>query len=214
LRVLYLSLFIVIADQITKIFVKGFSLPALNINHEGMKYAESINVFGDFFKLTFVENPGMAFGMDPGSDWKWLLSLFSIIASVGIIFYIYKVRNERLLTKLSLAMILGGAVGNLIDRVFYGVIYGYAPLMYGKVVDFFNVEFFNFSLFGHTHERWPIFNVADASVTVGVLLLLLFTNKKPVKESEPEIEDAEELPEIGNTENIAVENGISNTGQK
>jgi signal peptidase II len=71
-------------------------------------------------------------------------------------------------------MILGGALGNLIDRVFYGVIFGDAPLFYGKVVDFLDMNFFDINLFGYQLTRWPVFNIADASVTLGVLLLLFF----------------------------------------
>lgn len=197
MRVLYITVFVVLADQITKLLVKGISIPFLNLKIDGMRYAQSINLIGDFFKLTFVENPGMAFGFDPGSSFKWLLSFISIAASIGILIYLYKHRNENLLTRLSLALILGGAIGNLIDRVFYGVIYNYAPLMYGKVVDFFNVEFFNFTLFGHTYERWPIFNVADAAVTCGVFVLIFFTGvKKNSSFDHSEIEDCEELPII------------------
>ena len=76
MRVLYLTLGIVIADQLSKIFVKGFSIPFLNINFSGMLYGDSIPVFGDFFKLTFVENPGMAFGVDLGDSLKLWISVF------------------------------------------------------------------------------------------------------------------------------------------
>jgi len=58
--------------------------------------------------------------------------------------------------------------------MFYGLIYDYAPLFYGKVVDFFDFNFFNFSIFGRSYDRWPIFNIADASVSIGVLILLFF----------------------------------------
>jgi signal peptidase II len=85
-------------------------------------------------------------------------------------------------------LILGGAIGNLIDRTFYGVIYGYAPIFYGRVVDFFNVDFFDFTILGRTYDRWPIFNIADASVTVGVILLVIFHSN--VKEDLPENETA------------------------
>ena len=81
------------------------------------------------------------------------------------------------------AFILGGAVGNLIDRLFYGIFYGYAPVFYGKVVDFFDVDFFDFSIFGRSYDRWPIFNIADAAVTIGVLILIIFY-KKNADESE------------------------------
>lgn len=172
MRVLFLSVCIVIADQITKLLVKGISIPSLNIHHEGMRYGFSRPVFGEFFRLTFIENPGMAFGIDLGG--KLFFSIFSVIASGVILFYLYKVRSEPLGLRLSLALILGGAVGNLIDRVFYGVIFDESPLFYGKVVDFLDVDFFNVTLGSYSMTRWPVFNIADASVTVGVLLLLIF----------------------------------------
>ncbi|OGU54302.1 MAG: signal peptidase II [Ignavibacteria bacterium RBG_13_36_8] len=174
MRIIYISVFVVIIDQITKLLVKGISIPFLNVNIEGMKYGQSTDVFGSFFCLTYVENPGMAFGIDLGESSKLFLSLFSIIASIAIIYYLFKMKDERFILRASLALILGGAIGNLIDRVFYGVIYGYSKLFYGSVVDFFNVDFFDFTIFSRTYERWPIFNVADAAVTMGVVLLLIF----------------------------------------
>lgn len=198
MRVLILTGIIVIADQITKLLVKGFSIPFLKINFEGMNYGQSFNVIGDFFKLTFVENPGMAFGIDFGGTSKLFLSLFSVLASIGLFYYIYKIRKENLLFRVALALILGGAVGNLIDRVFYGIAYGYAPLMYGKVVDFFNVDFFDFTIFGHTYERWPIFNIADASVTVGVVILIFF--HKQIESAQKEKEETDTpVPEESTT---------------
>lgn len=144
-----------------------------------MRYADSIEVIGDFFKITFVENPGMAFGIDVSDGSKLFLSLFSLVASIGILIYLYKLRNEKFVIRFSLALILAGAIGNLIDRTFYGMIYDYSPIFYGKVVDFFNVDFWDFTIFGRTYERWPIFNIADAAVTVGVVLLIIF-HREPV----------------------------------
>ena len=138
---------------------------------------ESIPVIGNFFKITFIENPGMAFGFNPGSDFKLWISLFSLVASIALFIYLYIVRNRHISLKISLAMILAGAVGNLIDRTFYGIIYGYAPVFYGKVVDFLDFDFFNFTIFGRNYDRWPIFNLADASVTIGVLILIFFYNQ-------------------------------------
>jgi signal peptidase II len=185
LRILFVTLFVVIADQLSKLFVKGISIPSLHFNLHGMLYAERINIIGSFLRITFVENPGMAFGIDLGISSKLFLSIFSIAASIGILYYLYRVRNDGWVLKLSLALILGGAIGNLIDRIFYGVIYGYAPLFYGRVVDFIDVDFFNINLFGYSYDRWPIFNIADMSVSVGVIILLLFSNKfSKQKESE------------------------------
>jgi signal peptidase II len=102
-------------------------------------------------------------------------------------------------------MILGGAVGNLIDRIFYGIIYKYAPAFYGKVVDFFDFDFFNFAIFGRSYDRWPIFNIADASVTIGVIILVLFYRQH-------KNEDEENLErESGADENLSQElNGVEN----
>ncbi len=177
MRILFLSFFIVIADQITKLLVKGFSIPFLHFNYSGMYEGEKIPVIGNFFRITFIENPGMAFGFDPGINFKLLISVFSLVASVGLIIYLYVVRNQRFTLRLALAFILGGAVGNLIDRMFYGIFYGYAPVFYGRVVDFLDVDFFDFSIFGRSYDRWPIFNIADAAVTIGVLILIIFYKK-------------------------------------
>lgn len=177
MKALYLSFAVVLIDQVTKLMVKGFSIPFLNINYEGMYLGQMIPVFGDFFRFTFVENPGMAFGYDPGSSFKLIISVFSLVASIGLIFYLYVIRDKSWSLKIAIALILGGAVGNLIDRTFYGLFFDYSPLFYGKVVDFFDVDFFDFTLFGRSYDRWPVFNIADAAVTIGVLILLLFYKK-------------------------------------
>lgn len=171
MRVLLLSLCIIICDQVTKLLVKGISLPALGISVEGMRYGASRPVLGDFFRLTYIENPGMAFGIDFGG--KQFFAIISAVASIAIFLYLFSSRNEPLSIRFSLATILGGAIGNLIDRVFYGVLFGEGPLFHGKVVDFFDVDFFDIDLLGYHLSRWPVFNVADAAVTVGVLLLLI-----------------------------------------
>ncbi|MGE5365480.1 MAG: signal peptidase II [Bacteroidota bacterium] len=189
MRVLYVSLVIVLIDQITKLFVKGFSIPFLNINVRGLNYAERHDVIGSFFRITFVENPGMAFGIDPGLSSKLFLSLFSVVASVAIIYYLFRIQKENIKLRLSLALILGGAVGNLIDRVFYGVFYGYAPLFYGKVVDFLDLDFFDISVFGYVYDRWPIFNVADMAVSIGVVMLIIFSNKQQEEKSPAQVTD-------------------------
>ncbi len=172
-RVLFVTLFIVIADQLTKFMIKGIDIPMLGISFQGMPLGNSIPVFGDFLRITFIENPGMAFGIEV-VDGKIFLTLFSILASVGILLYLYIMRNEKMLFRLSLALILGGAVGNLIDRVFYGVIYGESTLFHGKVVDFIDVDFFNIDFLGFQLSRFWVFNIADASVSIGVIMMLLF----------------------------------------
>jgi len=176
LRVLFISLIVIVLDQVSKVYVKGISLPIINFKIDGMYPGEIIPVIGEFFRITFIENPGLAFGFDPGIDFKLAVSVFSVIASIGLLFYLFKIKDQKFPLRISIAFILGGAIGNLIDRVFYGVFYGYAPLFYGKVVDFFDVDFFDFSLLGKHYDRWPIFNIADASVTIGVLILLIFYN--------------------------------------
>jgi signal peptidase II len=158
---------------------------------------QKIPVIGNFFRITFIENPGMAFGFDPGVNYKLWISIFSLAASIGLVIYLYIIRNQKFSLRLAIAFILGGAVGNLIDRMFYGIFYGYAPLFYGRVVDFLDFDFFNINIFGRHFERWPIFNIADSAVTIGVIILLFFY-KKPksqnfiVKEVDNKIEISEE----------------------
>ena len=170
-----------------------------------MYLGESISVIGDFFRITFTENPGMAFGFDPGSDFKLFISVFSLVASIGLLVYLFTVRKKSLSLKIAIALILGGAVGNVIDRMFYGLIYDYSPLFYGKVVDFFDFDFFNFSIFGRSYDRWPIFNIADAAVSIGVLILLFFY-KHHEAEDKKSREAAELLGKQSISENIISEN--------
>ena len=206
MKALYLSFAVVIIDQVSKLMVKGFSVPFLNINYEGMYLGQMIPIFGDFFRLTFVENPGMAFGYDPGSNFKLIISVFSLVASIGLIFYLYVIRDKSWSLKIAIALILGGAVGNLIDRTFYGLFFDYSPLFYGKVVDFFDVDFFNFTLFGRSYDRWPVFNVADAAVTIGVLVLVLF-----YKKHQDEDEKVENKVAVAGTNEIVSGTEISET---
>jgi signal peptidase II len=199
LRVLWLTFVVVLVDQASKLWVKGISIPALNVNIPGMRYGLSTPVIGDFFRLTYIENPGMAFGIDLGA--KLYLSLFSIILTLGIILYLYRTRKESFVFRMSLALILGGAIGNLIDRTFYGVLFNEAPLFHGKVVDFFDVDFFDVNVLGYSLSRWPVFNVADASVTIGIVILLFVhhrvqENRNALQESVPRSEqDQTSLPE-------------------
>lgn len=212
MKALYLSFAVVIIDQVTKLMVKGFSIPFLNINYEGMYLGQMIPVFGDFFRFTFVENPGMAFGYDPGSSFKLIISVFSLVASIGLIFYLYVIRDKSWSLKIAIALILGGAIGNLIDRTFYGVFFDYSPLFYGKVVDFFDVDFFDFTLFGRSYDRWPVFNIADAAVTIGVLILLLF-----YKKHQDEDEKTNDKLEVAETSDVILSSDIkevSNTNNQ
>jgi signal peptidase II len=182
MSVLVVSLLIVVSDQVSKLLVRGVQIPALGISWQGIPYGTSVPVLGDFFRLTYIENNGMAFGIDVGG--KIFFSLFSLLASVALVVYLHRVRTAPLGFRLSLAMILGGAVGNLIDRMFYGILFGYGPLFGGRVVDFFDVDFFTIDLFGYHLSRFWVFNVADASVTIGVILLMLF-HRVAVAEDKP-----------------------------
>lgn len=200
MKVLYLTLVVFITDQVSKIAVKGFSIPWFNINWEGMDYGQSINVIGTFLRITFVENPGMAFGLDVGPTQKFFLSIFTFIAAGGIFYYLYRSRERDFALRLGLSLILAGALGNLIDRAFYGVIFDYAPLMYGRVVDFIQVEFWDFTLFGHTYETWPIFNVADSAVSIGVVIILFF-HKEEVDSKNDNTENLNEESRIEEVKN-------------
>jgi signal peptidase II len=191
LKILYISLAVVIADQLSKAAVKGFSIPFLNIYHAGMFEGERITLIGNFFRLTFIENPGMAFGFDPGLDMKIWVSLFSLFASVGLLIYFYFIRNKSFVLRLAIAFILGGAIGNLIDRMFYGIFYQYAPLFFGRVVDFIDIDFFKFNLLGRSFDRWPIFNIADSAVTIGVLILIFFYRSEKVENKKDKMPAAE-----------------------
>lgn len=147
---------LVVLDQMTKIIVKN-----------SMAYGESIPVLGDFFKFTFIENPGMAFGLRFGG--RWFFAIFSLVAAFAIIYFIWETRNSHTSLRIALTLILGGAVGNLIDR-----------MRFGRVVDFFDVDFIDIPSFvlGPLHfsgmARWPIFNVADSCVFIGMVFLIYY----------------------------------------
>ncbi|RMF62033.1 MAG: signal peptidase II [Calditrichaeota bacterium] len=144
----------------------------------------SIPVVGDFFRLTYVENRGMAFGIDIEN--KVLFNLISFLAVAIIIYYFYRFYHQKLF-RISFAIILGGAAGNLWDR-----------LLHGKVIDFLDFEFFDIHFSGggllfwqfpsYTLERWPVFNIADMAVTLGMILILITTFIIP--SSEPVLDNA------------------------
>jgi signal peptidase II len=169
--VLWLSLFVVVFDQLTKLMIKGS--PWAWLPFQGMPYGHSVPLIDDIVRITFIENPGIAFGINiPG--FKVFFSVFSIVASAAILIYLK--RNIEKLNggeRIALALILGGAVGNLIDRVFYGVFFHDGALFYGRVVDFIDC--------GLHRNMFPVFNVADSSVTIGVTLLviMLMRHKQP-----------------------------------
>ena len=177
MKLLFVSLGIFFIDQASKLLVKGFSIPFLKIFHEGMYPGQRIPVIGDLFSITFVENPGIAFGIDLGTHFKFIISIFTIAATFGLLVYFFFIRERSFSLRLSIAIIIGGAFGNLIDRIFYGYFYGYSSIFYGKVVDFFDFRMFNLFLFNRTFGNY-IFNVADMAVTVGVILLLFNFHKR------------------------------------
>src|ERR1041384_6208223 len=100
MKVLYYSLLVIIFDQVSKFMIKGIKVPALGIDISGMPYGTSKPFIGDAVKFTFIENPGMAFGLDVGP--KMFLTLFTIVASLVILYYIYKHRNDGFLLRLAL----------------------------------------------------------------------------------------------------------------
>ena len=179
MKVLFVSLFVVIIDQVSKLMVKGLSIPFINLNIQGLERWQKIPVLGWIFNITLVENPGIAFCIDLGSNFKLMVSIFTLVASMVLLYYILKNKEKKFGFRLSLALILGGAVGNLLDRIFYGILYDYAPLFHGRVVDFLDFRIFNFFIFNRTFGNY-VFNFADVSVTAGVILLLFILNKQKI----------------------------------
>ncbi len=187
---LILILLILVIDQLIKIYVKTH-----------FAIGDDVKVLGlDWFRIHFLENKGMAFGMSFGNTiGKFLLTLIRLVLSVAIFIYMNKLikRGEKKIIIYSFALIFAGAVGNIIDCLFYGIIFnestvfaaatmfpadgGYAPFLFGRVVDMFY-----FPLIDTTWPDWipfvggnnfrffnAIFNFADASITIGVVLLLV-----------------------------------------
>ena len=158
---------LVVLDQVTKVLVKT-----------SMMLGESHPMIGSIVNLPFVENPGMSFGISWG-DGKLILTLLTIVIAGVLVWYLRQIANGHWAPRLAVTLILAGAVGNLIDRALYGVIFGDAPLFYGRVVDFIQVDIPDITWLGDVHTHFPVFNIADSCVTVGVLLLLLTGNKLP-----------------------------------
>lgn len=160
----FLSFVVVIIDQVSKILTKNY-----------MVLHDSKEVLGDFLRYTFIKNPGMAFGIQIGN--KTLFTIFSIIASIVIFIYLLKTRGDKKYVKLALSLILGGAIGNLTDRI-----------LYGSVVDFIDV--------GIGTLRWPVFNVADSAVTIGMIILIgIIMFEKKQDENSKKIDQPRRLEE-------------------
>ena len=182
MKILFVSLFIVIVDQVSKLLIKGFSIPLFEFRFEGIAPGQKISLISDIFNLTLIENPGIAFGIDLGSDFRLPVVIFTFAATAALLYYFYINRTNILSLRLSLAFIIGGAIGNLIDRIFYGIIYGYAPVFYGKVVDFFEINIFKLFIMNRTLGNY-VLNIADLAVTAGLVLLLFSLNKQKAVDS-------------------------------
>lgn len=174
MKVLFVSLFVIIIDQISKIMVNGLSIPFLNIKHKGILPYYTVPVINSFIEFTNVENPGIAFGWYFGSSLKPYVVLLTLATVIALVVYLSHIKTTDIKYRLGIALVIGGAAGNLVDRIFYGVFYGYAPLLYGKVIDFIQVRIFDISLFGRSYNHFPIFNLADVAITFGVIFILLF----------------------------------------
>jgi signal peptidase II len=144
LKWLWLSLIALILDQWSKIIID-----------KSMSLYESI-VIAPFFNLTYVRNSGAAFSFlsDAGGWQRWFFAAMALIISGILVVWLYRLKKHETLLAVALALVLGGAIGNLIDR-----------LAYGYVIDFLDVYYQNW--------HWPAFNVADMAISLGVFLMLL-----------------------------------------
>ena len=177
-KLLILGVLLVVIDQVVKILVKS-----------NMEIGEHFNVIGNWFQILFIENEGMAFGMKfGGAVGKFCLSFFRIALFGALCWWISSlVRKGKAPTGVlvGLTLICAGAFGNIIDSLFYGIIFNYAPFMFGRVVDMLY-----FPLIDTVWPQWvpfvggdrllffaPVFNIADSCVTVGAIYLIFFQYK-------------------------------------
>lgn len=149
-----LILLVITVDQITKKL-------AIKLLRDG---AQSITIIPDLFSLTYAENKGVAFGVEFAPP-ALLLLLTGVITAI-VLFYVFRSKNRTPLFLLSFALIIGGGIGNMIDRI-----------SLGKVVDFIYFDLYNGHIFGTWVSLWPIFNVADSAITTGACILILFHNR-------------------------------------
>ncbi|WKZ65526.1 MAG: lipoprotein signal peptidase [Flavobacteriales bacterium] len=196
-RALLIILFVLLADQALKVWVKL-----------SFYYDESVPLFGDWGFLHFIENRGMAFGMEFGGEaGKLTLSLLRIVAVIGIGYALRRMIHQRVhgLQVMSVALVLAGALGNIIDSTVYGLIFsastpfqkavfmpaegGYAALFHGAVVDMFHFPIWRGRLpewvpgWGGEYIEFfqPVFNIADAAITVGIALFVVAQRFAPVE---------------------------------
>jgi signal peptidase II len=198
-----ISLGVIALDQIVKMVV-----------HFNMELGSrgQIKIFGDWFKLHYLTNPGMAFGMEIGMEnGKLVLTLFRLAAMFAIGYYLYLLYKKQSNTGLLIcvAMILGGAIGNLVDSIFYGVWLDNAPFdapmpwFYGQVVDMFYIDIWEgriadwVPIFGGDYMAlWPVFNVADAAIFLGITFILIFQKRYFIhSDEEPKPETDQEVLE-------------------
>jgi signal peptidase II len=213
LKIIFIILGVLLIDQALKIYIKTH-----------FHYGEDMPLFGaSWAYFNFVENNGMAFGLSLGGEYgKLLLSLFRIVAVILLWKYIIRLINQQahfgLL--LSFALIFAGAVGNIIDSAFYGMIFseskyhgeiatmfppggGYSSFLHGKVVDMFYFPLIDtylpdwFPIWGGEHFEFfrPVFNIADASISVGVGILLVFYKKFFQEHEKSEPVGVQKMPE-------------------
>ena len=188
---------VLVVDQVVKVLVKT-----------KMQIGDDIPLIGEWCRLHFIENEGFAFGMSMGgATGKVVLTLVRLVASVVIAWLLARlVKNgTRNSLVVSLALVFAGAVGNLIDSCFYGLIFNesYAPLLQGKVVDMFYFPLFEFDwpmwvpFVGGNHFEFfnAIFNVADSAITIGIIWLIIdqFFVAPKYKKSDDNAEGVKEI---------------------
>lgn len=191
LKYFLLALFVIGIDQASKLLV-----------YHNMYLHEEINVLGEWFRLHYLLNPGMAFGIRWESEFgKLALTLFRIVAMLGISYYLWRlsVRDTHSGFLWCMALILGGAVGNVIDSTFYGVYLegnlpadAPTPWFHGQVIDMLYFPLFDFVwpewvpyLGGRYFEFFsPVFNIADSSIFIGVVIILFMQKKFFVEKEE------------------------------